>query len=200
MSQPKRNRKGPKRKQPRETKLDNDLVDLITLLDEHRGETSVKGWLSVPWRDGWHAARLALDIAAECGTEEFKRVKDTWEHLKEILRDDVRTLAVYARLDEILHTIRWSHATPALRAAARIMQVVIAKSDGGGEVENAILEPIISGLDEPWMLYHRMCDALGIRSATMLTPTLARRKKAFETAWKRGLFRVAYALPQLPQG
>lgn len=194
MSQPRRNRKGPKRKPARE-RVDDDLADLITLLDEHRGETSVKGWLSVPWRDGWNAAHLALNIAGAVSQEEYERTRATSHELMDIMTSGNRTQSTYEALEDILRTIRWSSATPALRVAARIMQVVIAKSDGGGHVENVILEPIVTSESEPWMLAHRAIDALGLNVLGTNTPEAVRRKKAFDTAWKRGLYRVAYALP-----
>lgn len=190
---PKRNRKGPRRK-PR-TEIDSDIAQLLSVLEDELPPPTVAAWLSIPWRDGWNAAALALHIAR--ATPEFDRVKDTWEKLELLHTQGRRTSETYNILDGILHTIRWSHATPALRVAARCMQIVIAKSDGGGQVENALLEQIVTDANELVVRIARMCDALGLRIDEPSNQEIERRKAAFKTAWSRGLYRVAYAIPPI---
>lgn len=192
MEQPKRNRKGPKRK-PR-AEVDSDIAQLLSVLEDELPTPTVAAWLSIPWRDGWNAAGLALDIAAE--TSEIGRVRDTYEKLVLLHRQNRRSSETYSILEGLLLTIRWSHATPALRVAARCMQVVIAKSDGGGQVENANLEQIVTTDDALLVRTYRMCDALGLVD-TDQGHEVERRKSAFKTAWSRGLYRVAYAIPPI---
>lgn len=194
MSQPRRNRKGPKRKQPTREQLDDDLADLISLIDEHRNDQGVRGWLSIPWRDGWNAAEVALEIA-RVPHEYLDRLHD----VQRILVGNQRDMIAYEKLEETMRLIRASGMWE-LQAAIRIMQVVIARSDGGGAVPNVILERVISAEHETVMRHHRMRDALNIRSRAfgLGTPEAVRLTKAFHTAWSRGLYRVAYALPQFP--
>jgi hypothetical protein len=74
-----------------------------------------------------------------------------------------------------------------------------AKSDGGGEVYNAILirpfSRLLPELVEHLVLEHRCQDSIGV-SAVLKGDTNDRLRRAFTTAWKRGLYQAAYALPQ----
>lgn len=165
------------------------MRELLAVLVESKADYNVAGWLSVPWRDGWNAARLALNITL--GSSEYNRIAGMHNLVDLMWVEGTRSARAYAELEEMLHEIRWSAATPALRAAMRCMQVVIANSDGGGHVENAILEGVVFGEHEQLMLDARRIDAVGHD----ISPVGERRRQAFLTAWRKGLYRVAYAIP-----
>lgn len=186
-------RKGPRRK-PAKEQDDPDLRELIAVLVEAKAEYDVPGWLSVPWRNGWNAARLALNITTEA--PEFERIEPFYKFVESMHTIGDRSPSAYAHLEELLREIRWSHATPAMRVAMRCMQVVIANSDGGGQVENALLESIVTGQHEGLMLEARRIDAVGHD----ISPVGERRRQAFLIAWRKGLYRVAYAIPNNQRG
>lgn len=190
MGEKQRSRKAPKRKPPKEID-EPDMRELLAVLYESKADYNVAGWLSVPWRDGWNAAQLALNIARDSGATDFASVEGIWKLLRDYWMNNTRTARVYADLEELLHEIRWTTLTPALRSAARCMQLVIANSDGGGQVENVILEHIVTGLHEKLVTECRLVDAVGHD----ISPVGERRRQAFLTAWRNGLYRVAYAIP-----
>lgn len=188
MGEKQKSRKAAKRKPPREID-EPDMRELLAVLFESKADYNVTGWLSVPWRDGWNAARLALNITRTA--REFERIEPVFAYVDGIWISGARSPAAYNELQEILYTMPWSHASPPLRAAMRCMQVVIANSDGGGHVENAILDNIVWGEHDELMLDARRIDAVGHD----ISPVGERRRQAFITAWRKGLYKVAYAIP-----
>lgn len=188
MGEKQKSRKAAKRRPPKEID-EPDMRELLAVLFESKADYNVAGWLSVPWRDGWNAARLALNIAL--GSSEFSRIAPMHNIVDLMWVEGTRNARAYAELEELLREIRWSAATPALRAAMRCMQVVIANSDGGGHVENAILDGVVFGEHEQLMLDARRVDAVGHD----ISPVGERRRQAFITAWRKGLYKVAYAIP-----
>lgn len=84
------------------------------------------------------------------------------------------------------------------RAALRCLQALVAKSDGGGEVYNAILiGPFSTVLPEDvhnLVLEYRCRDSIGT-TAELQNDANDRQRRAFSIAWKRGLYHAAYSLP-----
>lgn len=166
-------------------------------LDERRLDKNAEGWFSVPWRDGWnavslgHAAYFLLDYRAPSTVSSVAADLGLW------LSERRTDAFAYWNIDDAIAEV--GRASLMLRAALRCMQIVIARSDGGGEVYNAILRPAfdsytpeaIESVIEPI----RCLDALGFGSPGATHPeSYERRKKAFQIAWRRGLYRAAYAL------
>jgi len=56
-------RKPAKKVHPKQPKIDDDLAELASVLDEYRLDRNSDGWFTVPWRDGWNAVGLALALA-----------------------------------------------------------------------------------------------------------------------------------------
>lgn len=118
--------------------------------------------------------------------------------VKKIITARVAYREVYYTLDDALLTIRWSNATPFVRAAMRCVQVLVANSDGGGHVYNAILGPIAASITEEDIITWRCADAIGVHPSEPATPEIERRRRLFATAWRRGLFHLAYAIQPFP--
>jgi len=172
---------------PQVTVLDDDLLDLARALDENRCESSLDGWLSVPWRNGRNAIVLAERISALLGEPDDD---DGW-WLAEQLKRPRGGVDVYHEAQER------SFATKSLviKAGLRCMQLWISNSDGGGEIYNVVLRRALIGVDE-----RRIAELVeGIRREDALGdepigPRRERARAAFRIAWRRGLYAAAYAL------
>lgn len=168
------------------------------MLDERRLDQNAQGWFSIPWREGLNAVSLAhaafFDLEFEKKSAAILAVaQDLGLWLSE-RRTDTFT---YWLADEALSEI--GSSSPFLRAALRCLQIRIARSDGDGEVYNAILRPTFDFYQttpeiELNVERHRMLDALGGYDLKVARHDNERRKKAFQIAWRRGLYRAAYAL------
>jgi hypothetical protein len=181
-------RKPPKRPTPR-PKIDDDLAELATMLAEHRLDNNAAGWFTMPWRDGWNAAKLAYECHLADGGD-----VDTFVHGWVMQR--APTAAMYWTCAELMQ----SGGSPLFMAALRCIQVKIATSDGGGHVYNYILQPIFeryTQLDkfEQLVADSRFVDSVG--GLNSFSPRTERLRRAFYIAWRRGLYAAAYALPRV---
>jgi hypothetical protein len=169
------------------------------LLDEHRLDRNADGWLTLPWRNGWCASELAFMVAHRITNHATPGLEPSpFNLLRKIIRARAAHREVYYVLDEALLTIRWTDATPAMRASMRCVQVLVANSDGGGHVYNAILGPIAASITEEDIITWRCADAIGVHPSEPATPEIERRRRLFATAWRRGLFHLAYAIQPFP--
>lgn len=211
----KESKRRPKRiehpKQPK-FELNDELRELAAALDEHRLDTNVKGWFTVPWRNGWNAIKLAL-WAFDIHLDEFSSPRElaihTWlklltkQHPFDIATHGGKT---YFEAGDLIQgidphgTTSIEEVSPLLYAALRCAQVYTSHSGGGGEVFNVILKMAFEMFDVPDHLFEdvvleaRCLDAIGTTSK-MCADTNDRWRRAFSIAWKRGLFQAAYALP-----
>lgn len=177
-------RKAPKRA-PAKPRLDADLAELALMLDEQRLDRCAAGWFSVPWLDGWNAVRLAFDAAGATNEVASELV---W--IGEWITRTVISADAYWIAGDALESKTLARFT---RAAMRAYQVLVAHSDAGGEAYNQILAPVFE-IHPPerfveMITHHRMHDALGDDARNN-----QRRASAFMIAWRRGLYKAAYAL------
>lgn len=197
-------RKAPRRKPARE--LDDELVDLALALDAQRLDKNAVGWFSVPWRFGWNALALAHHVAKQLDTSP---VLAFVSGSRSIRRVDAE---VYHQLSEFLERGGYYFDSPTApepmheitRACLRCYQVIIARSDAGGEAYNTLLRPAFEKLlpetIEPIVLFWRRQDALGDADDAgrgelfSLGAASLARIETFNIAWKRGLYRAAYAV------
>jgi hypothetical protein len=182
-------RRPAKKVHPKQPQIDDDLAELASVLDEYQRDKTSQGWLSVPWRSGWNAVLLALDLSdrLDDGSD-----IDARHFLRDVLAKR-RDAGAYWEANEHLQ----SRPSDLITAALRCLQVTISNSSGGGEVFNVILglalrefHPV---LIEPSMLEWRCWDALGT-GPTLQADAMDRRRRAFKIAWERGLFLAAYAI------
>ena len=169
------------------------MLELAAVIAEHKFENYAAGWFKLPWRDGWNAVGLAAQaIEDRPNTDDYN---DHYHWLRRVVRNRETSNEVYWEAEDRLHQA----IDPLTRAGLRCLQILIAKSSGGGEVYNSILvtpfaiPPSILVAD--FVMHHRCVDAIGT------TPSLKgdgndRLRRAFTTAWQRGLYQAAYALPQ----
>ena len=185
-----RGRKGIKRPERRARAADHDdeLAELASVIAEYSLDNNAGGWFRPAWRDGWNAVGLALaacDLAAFDAEAMF---------LRGVCHQRVATNEIYETASDLWATTHDKMA----RAALRCLQVLIAKSDGGGEVYNAILtKPFSEELPEDvfdLVLEYRCHDSIGT-TAVLQGDLNDRQRRAFSIAWKRGLYLAAYSLP-----
>lgn len=195
-------RKPPKRKRSERPQLDEDLTELAAVLAEHRLGNNAEGWFKLPWRDGWSAADLAFTAyrihSPSTKTFDPKAV----EFLSEVIAHRTPSAPLYWALTEKLTGMSTDGDWRFLYTAYRCIQALISNSSGGGEVYNDLLRRAFRDLDdeqtERIVLHHRMHDALGVPS-TMDGGTMDRARRAFEIAWKRGLYHAAYSIQPAKQ-
>lgn len=187
-------RKGPRRR-PVKPIVDDEMAELAAVIAEHKLDNSAENWFRIPWRNGWNAIELAMNANTRVYSTEFnERHADPW--LVDVCRDRTTTEDIYwIAQDRLATTITPSSMK---RAALRCLQILLAKSDGGGEVYNAILlGPFSSLLPEhvaDLVMEYRCRDSIGV-SSTLLGDRNDRLRRAFVTAWSRGLYLAAYSLP-----
>lgn len=181
-------RKAKKRSSIRPKVEDHELAELASVLAEYTLDNNAGGWFRPPWRDGWNAVKLATTACEDNGELELAFLRGAC------------TRALQPNSNEIYEIAGDYWATAAdkmLRAALRCLQVLIAKSDGGGEVYNAILiTPFAERLPEDvfdLVLEHRCRDSIGT-TAVLQGDINDRQRRAFSIAWKRGLYIAAYAI------
>jgi hypothetical protein len=202
----KKERRKPPRKPPRKPERDRDLLELANVIAEHKLEQNARGWFTLPWRSGWNAVRLGIawwkrisgDLAWSLQSNEPLVAFMDYVHRSSSappgyeIAEDLRAAA--RRVGGAMHN---SNRQAPLMAAARCYQIMLARSDGGGQTYNEVLLaaheacayeliPFELGADD--VRNARRDDALGI------SRTSSRHKKAFEIAWERGLFHAAYAI------
>lgn len=194
-------RKAKKRSPVKQSVVDDDLNTLAEVLDEYRLSNSVENWFSIPWRDGWRAIELAFVLGQGCGLTEVERF------LRETIRRRSSQTEVYYESAELIQHCSTSFRSPSryMYAALRCLQVLCSNSSGGGEVYNIILRRAIDTHDEheagmtldqveAVVTKYRCFDALGLDDSSIKSSLFAKSIKAFEIAWKRGLYNAAYAI------
>jgi hypothetical protein len=179
---------------------DPDWDELAAVLAESKLDAGPAGWFTAPWRDGWNAVQLARDLAEleNDGWADYERAVDTF------LRVHVATRAndasTYYEAEEYLR----GSACYFQSAALRCLQLVISKSHGGGDVYNVVLRIAFDRektLPSPeraadLVMEHRGYDTLDT-TLMMQGEKYDRVRRAFQTAWNRGLYAVAAALPAI---
>jgi hypothetical protein len=185
-------RKGIKRAQrrPQAADRDGELDELASVIAEYSLDNNAGGWFRPAWRDGWNAVELASTIAYR--DERCEPTFGGW--LRTVCTHRSDDHETYWRAQDLLAT----SPSPMFRAAFRCLQILIAKSAGGGEVYNAILVgPVSRMLPEAvydLVLEYRCRDSIGT-TAQLAGDINDRQRRAFTIAWKRGLYQAAYALP-----
>jgi hypothetical protein len=193
-----------KRKAPREYEIDDDLAELASVLDDNRTVYNLQGWLSVPWRSGFCAARVPLDIWDAWADHKAPRLANT---LRLLLQGSDIDPAVYETAEEVIAEAgvlhyggdRWARL---IQTAGRCIQLQIARSSGGGCVYNDVLRTSLEIVDRRGesqdlteiMLNARCLDAIGT-VAQLQNNAFDRERRAFVIAWKRGLYQAAYSIP-----
>ena len=189
-------RRKPKKRPAGKPKIDDELAELATVLDEQGLDIdSVAAWFSIPWRDGWNAAWLARRAWTELAAPKaYCRAL----YIEIIIHERGRGHAVdydlYEGIDDWCQGLPKSADFDLLRGAGRCVQVIIARSDGGGHTFNEILRPKFEALMEPGRVADIVCQARrwDVVGDGGVVPT--RLMSAFNIAWGRGLYRAAYAL------
>jgi hypothetical protein len=191
-------RKPPKRKPAK--RIDHELIELASVLDEHQLDNNARGWFIVPWRDGWNAMQLGLACFNSL-LDEYNsfRENEIHKYLERLQRDDIKNGAtVYFETGLFLERIDTENVSSFLYAALRCLQVLIANSSGGGVVYNEILRNAFSKTEpdhlfEELVLEHRCRDALGT-TAVIQQDEYDPARRAFAIAWRRGLYHAAYSI------
>lgn len=198
---------------PKQPKLDDELRELAVVLDERRLEHNREGWFSIPWRSGFYAGLCAF-LAYRVNFDEFESQRE--EHIHDWLHglfenskpEDFATKGgvTYFEAGDLVTGIDMSGAastesvSPLLYAALRCIQVFTSHSSGGGEVYNILLKlafercQVPDHLFEDCVIQARAFDAIGTGTKRQ-EDAGDRTRRAFEIAWKRGLFHAAYSLP-----
>ncbi|MGH7179934.1 MAG: hypothetical protein ACREJC_21335 [Tepidisphaeraceae bacterium] len=177
-------RKGPKRPPPKDAVPDDELTELAAVIAEHSLDNNAENWFSIPWRDGWNAVELAAAVAEP----------DSW--LRDVCQNRRTEQDVYWEAQDRLALM----PSKMSRAALRCLQILIAKSDGGGEVYNAILLAPFSVLlpenVDRLVRDYRCHDSIGLYPKPQ-GDEHDRLRRAFSIAWDRGLYHAAYSLPRV---
>jgi hypothetical protein len=202
-----------KRKPRKAPRIDDDLVQLAEVLAEYSLDNTAYGWFRLPWRNGRHAVALARQAASEVSGEiSGKALFEIHEFLDEFvyLTDSAWIIdgtwasyknEMYERAGQLYRGLIQPKidTDPArlLSAALRCSQLYIANSHGGGSGYNEILIPaflpIEPALVEKHVLEHRCRDAIGA-SSQLYGDAKDRERRAFTTAWQRGLYFAAYSI------
>ncbi len=196
----------PKVKPPR---IDDDLTELATVLDEYRLDNNSRGWFHPAWRNGWNAVALAWACWKDATRMEREGInkehpsqiqRDIGEFLDDAITRRVPSAEAYWRINEFLQACTTDEKLSSrhLYAALRCMQVLISNSSGGGEVYNMILklafEPIYESVEiADLVLEHRCMDAIN-STAKLQNDRFDRQRRAFSIAWRRGLYLAAYSI------
>jgi hypothetical protein len=183
-----RGKKGAKRapRRPKASDEDNELAELASVLAEYSLDNNAGGWFRPAWRNGWNAVELAAKAIDPCAER-------AW--LEAVCAQPHTSAEAYWRASELLYGGGIGRMTG---AALRCLQVLIANSDGGGEVYNSILVgPFSEELPEDvfdLVLEYRCRDSIGT-TAVLQGDNNDRQRRAFSIAWNRGLYLAAYSLP-----
>jgi hypothetical protein len=177
--------------------VDKELAELTMVLAECKLDNEAENWLKLPWRDGWNAVKMAYVVSG------FTEPVDGCAWLHSVCRTRATGQDVYWAAQDRLSSTETPNKM--MRAAYRCLQVLLANSDGGGEVYNGILmEPFLSlstlrlganiDLIAEVVREHRCLDSIGV-TPTMKGDANDRLRRAFMIAWERGLYQAAYSLP-----
>ena len=188
-----------------EEKREADLDELWEVLAETKQPT----WWHIPWRDGLNTAELCLRLAraAEAGyriDDPNATIKLTMIHTIQKLisaPNRFQNTETYFQLQEHLSVLAGcSHLSGDhfITIAVRSCQLVISNSHGGGHAFNALLRGVWerhAPLDADKLMRATRCkDALGFPPEFDQNIAADRLRRAFYTAWDRGLYQVAYAI------
>jgi hypothetical protein len=164
------------------------MIELAEVIAEHALDNNAENWFRLPWRNGWNAVELAATATVDASDS---WLLDVCACVPRPTSDDI----YWAAQDRLSSTITPSRM---MRAGLRCLQALLAKSDGGGEVYNAILRtPFANVYPESvahLVLEYRCRDSIGV-SAGLIGDVNDRLRRAFTTAWKRGLYLASYSLP-----
>jgi len=185
-------RKPAKKVHPKQPKIDDDLAELASVLDEYRLDLNSDGWFTVPWRDGWNAVGFAISLSDPQDDAD----REALTFINTTFHDRRSDAYVYWQASEFLQSLG-RDINMVTSAALRCLQVTTSNSSGGGAVFNAILSRALTELPVNYIIEHvlewRCRDAIGTTS--FLQGDLHdRRRRAFKIAWERGLFLAAYAI------
>lgn len=184
---------------------DPALAELAEVIAENTLECNASGWFELPWRDGWNAAELALrGWERNRGENEDSGLKAIEARLVKWTREDrFVSPSIYEQAQADLGTCSAIYVLGDRRrylmSSLRCVQLVIANSHGGGRVFNDVLKLAFVDNDPNWIAdivrEYRCLDAIGVKFEQDNTIN-DRLRRAFKTAWDRGLFHAAYSLPQ----
>lgn len=177
-------------RRPQAADHDGELAELASVIAEFSLDNNAHGWFRPAWRDGWNAIELATAVA-EIDVQRLD-IEDEIAWLKKTCQQRHDLSRVYWEAQDL------RASTKMIQAAIRCLQALIARSDGGGEVYNAILVGPFSKLlpEEVFdlVLEHRCRDSIGT-TAQLQGDANDRQRRAFSIAWNRGLYLAAYSLP-----
>lgn len=193
-------RKPPKRKQPIKVDdwltADKELVELALMIDEYKLYKNKEGWFTLPWRDGFNAASLAIAVWQRTIPRTTPRTEtDAFLRVIQSIHARNRSRRTYERIDEVLSTSQHHTGFATIRVGLRCAQISIARSDGGGQVYNDLLKQLDETVLENEVIQHRCHDVTGVNPG-LVGDANDRLRRAFVIAWRRGLYHAAYALPQ----
>jgi hypothetical protein len=185
--------------------LDDELIELASVLAEYQLDNNAYGWFRPLWRGGEWATKLPLHVA--CMSEIFDR--DTKEELVKATalingwdRTGLTPTLVYETAGKLYQQmVQPKLNTPSagfIAASMRCLQLLVSNSHGGGAVYNEILIPAFLGIEpdlvENAVLEYRCLDSIGT-THILKGDRNDRQRAAFTTAWRRGLYLAAYSLP-----
>lgn len=203
-------RKKPRRKRAETNELAPDLVELATIIAENRLATDARGWFELPWRSGWNVAWLGVAIETRLvgRNSELSTKISGWIAKHQYARmpivfwysDHAELSLIYQEAESYREPTSSKYTQrSALLVALRAIQLEIARSSGGGHVYNALLIQLLSDLNRPphyfadLVMQARCKDALGT-TIQLKNDADDRKRRAFKTAWERGLYHAAYAI------
>jgi hypothetical protein len=184
----------------------NDPDDLFALLLEQAVPSTPDTWFEPPWKEGRNAIWLGRDLI-EVFFEE-QELPPTVEGILQFIVDStltIDTVDAYWTAQELKQVAsESSHHATTLVDVLDMIQKWTSRSDGGGWGYNGILKRICERFIsnggnietiEPIVRRWRARDAIGlIEQGEPADQTLQRRLRAFESAWVRGLYKVAYCI------
>ena len=188
-------RKGIKRppRRPQAADHDHELAELASVLSEYTLDQNAEGWFKQPWNDGWNAVDLI--VAVDDRGDGYPSATGNW--LRGVCDKREMLPRYYEEASDLLITLSGLGRGRILRAGLRCLQVLIANSHGGGGVYNSVLVGPFSELApedvEDLVLEYRCRDSIGT-TAQLQSDSNDRARRAFSIAWKRGLFKAAYAI------
>lgn len=195
-----------KRKRPEARPIVEDTDDLFTLLLEQAVPSTPEQWFVVPWTDGRNAFALGLKLI--CSIEHSEDTNKFITKIENLSKTKEMT-SIYWEAQELKVEVLHSNEVKISEHLFYILEMIqkwASHSDGGGHVYNGILlrlcnKYINNGSDiatiEPTVRRWRSRDAIRISSDIDGEPqdiVIQRRLRAFESAWQRGLFKVAYCV------
>jgi hypothetical protein len=180
--------------------VDDELLELASVLAEYQLDNNAYGWFRPAWRDGECAISLAKCVAVD------PKIKD-WINPDIIggacflINSGRRDGAAYETAGQLYNQIvqpRINTTSALLIAVAlRCLQLKIANSHGNGTAYNELLLPVFLSIEpalvEQHVLEFRCNDAIGT-THHLRGDHNDRKRSAFAIAWKRGLYLAAYSI------